>query len=161
MKTLIVFMSTHGCTIKIAHQIAGQLTGEVNLHNLSISPFINLNKYDRVIIGGSIHAGKIQRRITQFCEKNLNELLQKEVGLYICCMYEGDVAAQQMKQAFPAELHKHAKTEAIMGGEFLFEKMNMFERFLVKKITNTKHSVHKIDLKMVQDFTRTMEKTTA
>lgn len=157
MKTLILFMSTHGCTIKIAHQISGQLSGEVQLHNLNISPNVNLSGYDRVIIGGSIHAGKIQRRISNFCEKHLEELLQKEVGLYICCMLEGDVAKEELKQAFPEELHQHAKTEAIMGGEFIFEKMNLFERFLVKNIAKTNQSVRKIDMNAVRNFSRIMD----
>lgn len=72
MKTLILFMSTHGCALKIAHQIAGQLSGEVQLHNLNISSNVNLSLYNRVIIGGSIHVGKIQSRVKVFCQDHLN-----------------------------------------------------------------------------------------
>ncbi|MFV0377436.1 MAG: flavodoxin domain-containing protein [Mangrovibacterium sp.] len=157
MKTLILFMSTHGCALKIAHQIAGQLSGEVQLHNLNISSNVNLSLYNRVIIGGSIHVGKIQSRVKVFCQDHLNELLQKEIGLYICCMEEGEVARKELKQAFPEELHTHAKAEAIMGGEFIFEKMNVFERFLVKKIAKVNQTVHKIDWNVVNDFSRSME----
>lgn len=158
MKTLILFMSTHGCALKIAHQIASQLSGEVQLHNLNISPNVNLSHYDRVIIGGSIHAGKIQSRIKYFCQNHFGELLQKEIGLYICCMEEGDVARKELKQAFSDELHAHAKAEAIMGGEFIFEKMNVFERFLVKKIAKVNQTVHRIDWNVVNHFSRSMER---
>lgn len=158
MKTLILFMSSHGCALKIAHQIAGLLNGEVQLHNLNVSTSVNLALFDRIIIGGSIHAGKIQSRVSQFCQKHLDELMQKEIGLYICCMEEGNVARKELKEAFPVKLHEHAKAEAIMGGEFIFEKMNVFERFLVKKIAKVNQTVHRIDWNEVRNFSQMMER---
>ncbi len=153
-------MSSHGCTLKIAHQLQEQLEGEVHLHNLKHSMQVKLADYDRVIIGGSIHGGRIQKRISIFCEKRLDELLTKEVGLYICCMFEGEEAKEELRNAFPIELHHHAKVETIMGGEFTIDRMNLFEKFLVKQIAKTSHNVHKIDKEALQNFTTSMNRTT-
>lgn len=158
MKTIILFMSAHGCTIKIAHQIAGELDGEVHLQNLKDHRPVDLNEYDRVVIGGSIHAGRIQRRVTQFCEQNLDELLRKEIGLFICCMYEGEKATEQLRDAFPETLRAHAKAAAIAGGELILDKMNLFERFVVKQVANVTADVRKIDKQALRTFTQALNK---
>jgi len=161
MKTLILYMSTHGCTINVARRIAVKLGGDVTLVNLIDKSQIQLDDYDRVILGGSIHAGKIQKEIQTFCKKNLTKLASKELGLYICCMYKGVEAEAQLRNAFPEILHQHAKAEAIMGGAFYFEKMNFVERFLVKKMTGTTKTTVKIDQDAIRRFSDKMKKPLA
>ena len=152
-------MTSHGFTQKIAHHLSSQLNGDVSLVNLAETQSVNIEDYDRIIIGGSIHAGKIQRAIRQFCTTNMEQLTRKELGLFISCMYQGDKAWAQLNDAFPKELHQRAKTEAIMGGEFNFEKMNFVERFRVRKIAKTSASVHRVDKKAIQNFIGNMEQT--
>ncbi|PTN08678.1 flavodoxin domain-containing protein [Mangrovibacterium marinum] len=160
MKTAILYLSTHGCTINVAHRIAVKLGGEVDLINLKNKPRVRLDDYDRIILGGSIHAGKIQKELRSFCERNLDKLTQKELGLYICCMYKGVQAEVQLRNAFPEALHRHAKAEAIMGGAFYFEKMNFVERFLVKKMTGTTKTTVRINQDAIRRFSDKMKQST-
>ena len=64
MKNLILYMSHHGTTAKVVHMLSGLLgheqTKTVNLHDTKP---ISLEEFDTIIIGGSIHAGKIQRKL--------------------------------------------------------------------------------------------------
>ncbi|WP_163709524.1 flavodoxin domain-containing protein [Mangrovibacterium lignilyticum] len=159
MGTVIIYMSTHGCTAQVVQQIANRLSGDISIVNLKQKPTVDVNMYERVIIGGSIHSGKIQKGIAKFCESNLKSLIQKEVGLFICCMYEGDKARAQLEGAFPELLHQYAKTEAIMGGALNFKKMNLVERFVVKKISGQNKNTEKIDKQAISKFSREMEKT--
>lgn len=53
-------------------------------------------------------------------------------------MEEGEVAQKQLQNAFPDELLNIAKATACFGGEFNFEKMNFFERLIVKKVAKSK-----------------------
>lgn len=158
MKTAIIYMSSHGTVTKIVNQLADQLSGEIQLVNMREDKDVDIEHTDRIIIGGSIHSGKIQYKIRKFCEKNQNNLLNKELGLFICCMYEGPKAMQQLKDAYPALLHQHAKAETIMGGEFNLTKMNPFERFLVRKIVKSTGDVHKLDKQAFQNFVTALEK---
>ena len=48
---------------------------------------------------------------------------------------------EQLKNAFPEYLHSNALAEAILGGEFLFNKMNFIEKFVTRKITKVTCSV--------------------
>lgn len=159
MKTIIIYTTNHGCTQKAVDELSQKLSGEILKVDLRDNHSPSIAEFDRIIIGGSIHAGKIQKRVSDFCLSNLDRIQKKEVGLFICCMYEPEVAREEIKNAFPEELHQMAKTEAIFGGEFNFDKMNFLEKMLVKKIANVHESVSKIDHNAIDRFATRMEKT--
>ena len=158
MKTLITYSTSHGCTERTAAELKKLLGGEVQLENLKSNSSLNLDEYDRVIIGGSIHAGQIQKRVKDFCAKNLDELKTKELGLFICCMEEGENAQKQLSNAFPEELHDVAKSTAVFGGEFDFGKMNFLERLVVKKVAKVKESTSRVDHQAIHSFSKRMDK---
>src|SRR5665647_1839513 len=109
MKTAIVYMSKHGTTAKIVKIISEHLTHQsYDVFNLRNDNTPDISGYDFVIIGGSIHAGMIQKRVKQFCINNTIILLDKKVGLFLCCMEVGEKANEQFNNAFPAELREHA-----------------------------------------------------
>lgn len=154
MRTLIVYTTRHGCAEKCANKLKNGLAGEITLYNLKNSHKIDLDNYERIIIGGSIHAGKIQKKVKQFCLKNLDAFKDKKIGLYICCMEEGEKATSQFKEAFPEELINHATATGIFGGEFNFERMNFIERSIIKKIAQIEKSVSKISDDKIDQFVK-------
>ncbi|MBN2636080.1 MAG: flavodoxin domain-containing protein [Prolixibacteraceae bacterium] len=158
MKTLIAYCSNHGCTGKTAIELKENLGHEVELCNLKKDNVPNLNEFDRIIIGGSIHAGKIQKKISHFCNKNIQQLLGKEIGLFICCMEEGKSAQRELETAFPKELFDSAKASAYFGGEFNLQKMNFIEKAIVKKVANIEESISKIDHLAILKFSERMNR---
>lgn len=158
MKTLIAYSTTHGCTQKIAEQMSSYLDGEVELINLKKQPSPDLAGFDRVIIGGSIHAGQIQKRVKEFCNENLGELLKRELGLFITCMETGETAQKQLTDAYPEELLNNAKITAFFGGEFDFKRMNFLEKMIVKKVAHVKESTSQVNLESVKKFSRRMDR---
>ncbi len=150
MKTAIIFATTHGTTEKVAQQIEKQLDN-AHLYNLKQTKNIDLSQFDQVVIGGSIHAGQVQSRVKNFCKQNMVDLLQKRVALYLCGMNEPDYETE-MNNAYPELLRKHAITSKVVGGEFLFDRMNFVERFLVRKISGVSQTVSKIDDNKVSEL---------
>jgi len=144
MKTLIVFASKHGCAGTCAEKLRSGLPGGADLVNLKRNTGVNLEPYDTVLIGGSIHAGRIQSSVKKFCADRKPALLQKRIGLFLCCMEEGDKAKAQFENGFPAELKDHATAKGLFGGAFTFERMNWLERAITKKIAKIDKSVSKI-----------------
>lgn len=157
MKTLIVFTTTHGCTEKCANLLQQHLNGGATVVNLKNAKSLDLAGYDTIIIGGSIHAGRIQKRIQKFCQENLEQLKPKKLGLFICCMEEGATAEKQLQTAFPEALIQHATAQGLFGGEFNFEKMNFFEKAIVKKIAKIDQSVSKINSDRIAAFARQLQ----
>lgn len=145
MKTAIVFASKHSTTMKVAQKIQdGMGNSNADLFDLKKNNRIDISRYDQVIIGGSIHAGSIQKSVTRFCKANTVDLVQKPLGLFLCCMDEKK-AAIEFESAYPELLRSHAKSKKIMGGEFLIEKMNFIEKLIIKKVSKVTSTVSKID----------------
>ncbi len=156
MSTAIVYISKQGTTRKVAHLLKGKSNSSVDLIDLKKVQKPDIGLYDTVIIGGSIHAGMIQKRIQKFCELNSELLMKKTLGLFLCCMYEDETAIEQFNIAFPERLRNHAKATGLFGGEFIFEKMNFFEKLIVKKVSGFKETVSKINMDEVEKFAQKM-----
>ncbi len=157
MKGILIYLSKHGTTEKVARQMHSLLGDEFLLINLKTTKLPELSQYDTIIIGGSIHAGSIQKEIHLLCKNNLTLLLQKQLGLFLCCMYEGEVAKQEFNAAFPNSLIAHAKTTAITGGEFLFSEMSWIEKVIVRKIVGVKESQSKINSEAITSFVTSLK----
>ena len=128
MNTLIAYSTTLGCTEQCASKLKDDLGNGVEMVRISRRRSYNLQQHDIIIIGGSIHEGMIQRSVYKFCESNLEILLKKQVGLFVCCM-DPDVNEQELiKRAFPAPLVDHALASGFFGGELNIKKMNLLIR---------------------------------
>jgi menaquinone-dependent protoporphyrinogen oxidase len=152
MKTAIIYASSHGTTGKVAMLIQDGLGADsTRLINLKETRTVDLSLFDLLIIGGSIHAGKMQGRVKTFCKKNMVDLLQKRVGLFMVGMNEPEFE-NELNNAFPELLRNHAITSKCVGGEFLFEKMNFFEKLIVKKVSGITENISKISEDKIADL---------
>ena len=152
MKTLILYATRHGCAEKCAMKLGAALQGDVKTSNFKDAGAIGLVDFETVVIGGSIHAGKIQKGVKDFCAKNLEVLKGKRLGLYLCCMEEGPKAEAQFAGAFPEVLVRAAMAKGLFGGEFDFDRMNWLEKAIIKKISKIDASVSKINEQAIRDF---------
>jgi len=149
-------MTSHGCAEKAAVMIRDRIADDVTMINLEDGETPPMEMFNTVIIGGSIRIGKIQKRIRKFCENNLDELLTKRMGLYICCMFEGAPALEQFDAAFPYALREKAIATGLFGGELEFEKMNAFERMIIREVVNISEDVSKFNAGAVREFAERM-----
>ena len=158
MKTAIIYMSKHGTTEKVVEIISQHLAQyNTDIFNLREDKAPDINNYDFVIIGGSIHAGMVQKRIRQFCISNTDILLNKKVGLFLCCMEVGEKAKVQFANAFPEVLRQHAFYTGLMGGECLTDKMNFFERNLVKLVVGSPEKYPSLNDEAIETFLKQLD----
>jgi menaquinone-dependent protoporphyrinogen oxidase len=158
MKTLIIYSTNHGSTADAARRIKEKIGSDAIAVDVKEDPTHDLAPYDEVIIGGSIHAGSIQRTIRKFCKANESVLLRKRLGLFISCMYEGDRAREQFERAFPKALREHSIAHGYFGGVLDFEKMNFVERAIVRKVEGVTETVRKIDHAAMDAFAEKMSR---
>lgn len=157
MKTAIVYSSKHGTTGKIARLIGEQfIDDEVDYISLKENKTTHIQEYDRIILGTSIYAGNPSAEMKKFCSNNRSVLDKKKIGLFICCMLKKR-EQEQLTNAYPKFLHKVAVTERALGGELLFDKMNLFERFLTRLVMKVKTSVYEINDDAIKLFTNEMK----
>jgi menaquinone-dependent protoporphyrinogen oxidase len=133
MKTLIYYATKHGTAEKCARLLAQKLDGQIDLVKAGDGDSVDLDTYDRVIIGGSIYVGKIQKEITEFCQKYLSKLTQKKLGLFICSMMKQD-ERKQISLNFPKELLDAANTTENFGAEIKYGELGFMERTITKMV---------------------------
>lgn len=158
MRTLIVYSGKYGCTEKCAGILAEMLSGETRLVNLKKNKNPDLSGYDSVVVGGPIYIGKINKEVKSFCAKNLDLLKGKRLGLFICCMAEGEQAKGELEGAYPKELLAAAAAKEYFGGEFMVSKMNPMDRLIVKKVAKTEKDVSNIMTDRIENFAQLMNK---
>lgn len=143
MNTLVVYASKKGSTEKAAKMLFEKLEGEKSIVNIKENSSPTLENYETVILGGSIYAGSIQKEIKNFVNDNLNLLLTKKIGLFLCCGMEENYK-KQLKQSFPEELLDHSITDQYFGFEYNKEKMNLIEKKLIKLVTKSQTNLSNI-----------------
>lgn len=132
---VVAYGTKYGCAEKCAIELSKEINDKIDLVNLKGNTKIDIAKYGHVIIGGSVYIGRIQKEVTDFIKLNLDALMNKKIGLFICGMQEGDAIDKEIADNFPSELLIKAKSVKHFGGEFNFKKMNFLEKSIVKKIS--------------------------
>ena len=156
MKTLIAYSTTLGCTEQCASKLKSDLGADVEMVRISRRRRYNLHNHETIIIGGSIHEGMIQRSVYKFCENNLDVLLQKQIGLFVCCMDPDANEQKLIKRAFPDQLVKHALASGFFGGELNIKKMNLLQKIMTRKAARLQKEPE-IDFQKILDFARMLQ----
>ncbi|AOM83018.1 flavodoxin domain-containing protein [Salisediminibacterium beveridgei] len=156
MRNLIVYCSTHGTVKKIAEYIRDTIP-ETEIIDLEHQRARDIEEYDSIIIGASVHMGLLNRHIRQFVSRNETLLLEKKLGIILCCMHEDMQAQLQFENSFPETLRSHATATAMPGGELQFSKMNYLQRMIVKKVTGTDQDQFTLDHQIIESFIQKMK----
>ena len=159
MRKAILYATRYGCTEQCSNMLARLIFGEVELKHLGKEK-VDLNNYNIVIIGGSIIAGKINKEIKRLCNRNLDILLKKRIGLFLCCLSEGEEAEEQFRNAFPPELIKRAEAKGFFGAKVSFDKLNFFFKKIMKSMLKTDENISKIKEKNIEEFAKKINKVT-
>jgi menaquinone-dependent protoporphyrinogen oxidase len=154
--TLIAYSTTLGCTEQCASKLKEDLGNGVEMVRISRRRRYHLQNFDTIIVGGSIHEGMIQRSVYKFCESNLEELMKKQVGLFVCCMDPDANEQALIESAFPEKLVEHALASGFFGGELNIKKMNLLQKIMTRKAARLQKEPD-IDFQKIIDFARKLQ----
>ncbi|MDA3855714.1 MAG: flavodoxin [Candidatus Woesearchaeota archaeon] len=154
MKTIIIYSSKHGSCEKISKILSQTLNSE--MINIRENNNIEISKYDKILIGGSIYAGTIDRKLKKFIKINLKELLTKKIGLYICGLLE-DEFQKEFEESYPKELRDKAIISEKFKGEIIYNKLTMIEKIIISNLMKTKKNILNLETEKIKKFARKFE----
>lgn len=96
-----------------------------------------------IVIGAPIYGGTIPKPVTRFVEMNLESLLERRVGLYLSCLYDGPRAEKQLADNFPARLIAHSFGQYYVGGRVELTQLRWLDRVIMKRVGAVDHDVDK------------------
>ena len=142
METLIVYTSRNGYSKECAQKIAAELGPGTDLVQITHAKLEKpLTHYDRVVIGGGIHAGSLSRKLTRFCRKNRDELRKKYLGLYICAT-NAEHKEEQFIKSYPKVLLESAAAKGWFGGRIILAEHQNITLFILKKILKSDQDLY-------------------
>ena len=157
MKTLIMYCSNHGFVEKCAGLLNEKMEEKGTLLNLKSKNKVNLDAFDTVIIGGSIHAGKMQKQLKQFLTDNESLLLNKQIGLFICCS-DQEKALNYLDTEIPQNIVNKAFIKVHLGHAYYMEKLNFMFKAILKKVGNIEKSEENIRHDQMDILLKEMDK---
>ncbi len=134
MRTLIAYATSHGTARNCAEHLLELLDGDTTLVQLGVQKVPPLDDFDQIIVGGSIHIGRIQKPVRKFLVDRYDELVTKRLGLFICCLAEDKEADDELATAFPEPLRERAIITSAFGGCFLPARVNFIQRKAMEMI---------------------------
>lgn len=136
MNAVILYTSKHGCAEEAAKTLQNVLGPGTEMVNLMRAKPSDLQRFDLVILGGSIYYGQVQKQLTAYMNTGQQQLLlAKTIGLYICAAAEGDKAQAELEQVFPKELLKRASASAVLGNRIIPGKLSWMERLVLRVVS--------------------------
>ena len=91
----VLYVSSLGKTRKIANYIAKGLNADV--FDLKKQRSVDISKYDHIIFGTGIHAGRPYGALVDFLTENKDRMSGKKTSLFLSCMYDGEKGETQLK----------------------------------------------------------------
>lgn len=141
-KRLVLYRSRYGTTERYARWLAERLDARaVDLRQAGRLPLADC---ELILLGTAVYAGSALRGVASFCERNRAVLAGKPVGLFICCLYEGEKAQAQLQAAFPEWLFLQAFGGWALGGEILLKKLRPLDRFLARRVAGVTGDVSRV-----------------
>lgn len=134
MKTLIVYGSKYGFTEDCAKKLGLTLGEQATVKSVKDVKPRDLLPFDGIIIGSSVYMGRLDKRIIQFSNAYKTELLNRKVGLYLCCGMR-DEEEHYLRHCIDGALLAHLSVQSGFGGELREDKMSFMHRLITKMIT--------------------------
>lgn len=135
MDSLVIYGGKYGTTEACARKVAEQLDGAVVVSAAKDCSVENLEAAKRVIVGTSIYAGSLNKEVADLLLKKRELLLQKDFAFFVCGMRSYEESMDFIRESFDPELLRHAQAYAFVGGQYQFDKMNFFEKQVIKMVT--------------------------
>jgi len=168
-KILILYSTTDGHTQKIGsrlQQVIEELGHQVTLVSVNDESQVDLQTFDKIVIGASIRYGKHSPRITDFINRN-KQLLDSKPNAF----FSVNIVARKPKKNQPdtnpylrkflKQIAWQPKEIAVFAGKLDYPKYSFFDRLMIRLImfitkgpTDPKAVIEFTDWQKVESFGR-------
>lgn len=164
---LIVYASKHKQTEKISYYMKNKIEERgffCELHDIdSFEP--DLKRFENVIIGGSVYAGKFDRPLVAWAKRNGEQLNLKHLSFFTVSLNAADARPEarsddkRLINEFASQTGLKPQLTESIAGALKYSEYNFVIRFLMKRIskkaggpTDTSHDYEMTDWKKVDSF---------
>jgi len=141
-KILILYSTTDGHTREICQRLKQAIEGQghqVTLRSIDDKPPVELEQFDKIVIGASIRYGRHTKRVYDFIEKNEQFLESKPNAFFsvnVVARKPGKDApgTNPYLQRFLSQIQWHPKKLAVFAGKIDYRKYRFWDRQMIRII---------------------------
>jgi len=168
-KILIIYSTTDGHTRKICfrlQQVVENLDNQVTVISVADASAIDLESFDKIVVGASIRYGKHSPKVYDFI-KNNSRILDSKSNAF----FSVNVVARKPEKNTPEtnpylikflkQISWKPKTLAVFAGKIDYQKYGLLDRFMIRLImwitkgpTDPNANVEFTDWSQVEEFGR-------
>ena len=138
-KTLVLYSSVDGQTLKIIKRIIELVEGELEMFNIDLQPEIDFSQYTKVLIGASIRYGNFRKNFVNYINANKTQLDTLPNAFFLVCL-----TARKPEKSSPDNNAYMAKFDQIsqwqprlkgvFAGALLYSRYNWWQTLLIQLI---------------------------
>lgn len=138
-KTLVLYSSVDGQTLKIIKRIKQNIGGELCIINIDDNPQINFSEYQKVLVGASIRYGNFRPNIIKFVNDHQQQLASLPNAFFAVCL-----TARKAEKSTPANnayMIKFGKIsqwkpnlQGVFAGALLYSRYNWWQTLIIQLI---------------------------
>lgn len=141
-KILLIYSTTDGHTLEICErlqQVVGQKASQVNLVPIDRVADIDLDAFDKIVLGASIRYGRHARKVYEFIDKNLQVLDRKPNAFFsvnVVARKPGKSCPETNPylQKFLRQIAWRPDRLAVFAGKIDYPKYGFFDRQMIRLI---------------------------
>lgn len=139
VKTLVLYSSVDGQTLKIIERITALIEGENTIINIDDSSQIDFTGYDKVLIGASVRYGNFRKNLLTFINNNKQQLDSLPNAFFVVCLTaRKPEKANPANNAYMAKFDQlsqwHPRLKGVFAGALLYSRYNWWQTLLIQLI---------------------------
>ncbi|PKF61509.1 menaquinone-dependent protoporphyrinogen IX dehydrogenase [Psychromonas sp. psych-6C06] len=165
-KTLVLYSSVDGQTLKIIERINTLVEGEFKLFDIDKNPDIAFDEYAKVLIGASIRYGNFRSNLIEYVNTHKTQIDKLPNAFFLVCL-----TARKPEKSLPSNNTYMAKFNAlsdwqprlkgVFAGALLYSRYNWWQTLLIQLImkmtggsTDKSKDIELTDWSKVESFSK-------
>ncbi|HEY5716603.1 MAG TPA: menaquinone-dependent protoporphyrinogen IX dehydrogenase [Psychromonas sp.] len=139
IKTLVLYSSVDGQTLKIIKRIISNIEADVTLLNIDDNPEIDFSAYNKVLIGASIRYGNFRKNLLDFVNRHQRKLdLLPNAFFVVCLTARKPEKANPANNAYMAKFDRlsawQPRLKGVFAGALLYSRYNWWQTLIIQLI---------------------------
>ncbi|WP_022941545.1 menaquinone-dependent protoporphyrinogen IX dehydrogenase [Psychromonas hadalis] len=166
VKTLVLYSSVDGQTLKILNHINESVVGELTMFDIDNNPDIDFSQYDKVLVGASIRYGNFRKNLLDYVNQHKAQLdLLPSAFFLVCLTARKAEKSNPNSNAYMAKFEQlsqwQPRLKGVFAGALLYSRYNWWQTLLIQFImkmtggsTDTSQDIELTDWDKVSAFSK-------
>ena len=139
VKTLVLYSSVDGQTLKIINHISQLVEGELVIFDIDQNPEIDFSLYDKVLVGASVRYGNFRKNLLEYLNTHKAQLDLLPNAFFVVCL-----TARKPEKATPGtnaymlkfdQLSQwQPRLKGVFAGALLYSRYNWWQTLIIQLI---------------------------